>query len=469
MRRCLALGAALAFTTAAAAAQPPAPCRVPGLKNEVRCGAVTRPLDPARPDGPKIDVHYVVVPAAAQRRLPDPVFLLAGGPGQSAIAVAPSVLPLLARLANRRDLVFVDQRGTGKSAPLACDTPRHPPLAEQFDTAAMVARLRECRERLEKLAWGDLRFFTTPLAVHDLDAVRRALGADRVDVVGVSYGTRVALEWLRQFPASLRRVVLDGVAPPDMALPASFSADNQAAFDALAGAHPGLRDDWVRLLSRLPVEASAAHPVTGRRETFTLTRDAVLGLVRAPLYAPAYASALPQALAEAAAGRYDALVGLGSALGGQADGRIAMGMHFSVICAEDLPRLATRSEPPGADFGDAFASLYRGVCADWPRGDLPAAFTTIAPSPLPVLLVSGGADPATPPRHGERVARALGANAVHVVVVNAGHGVLATGCMREVLFRFVDAAEDRDALAVDAACAQRIPRPGAFRLPDPAR
>src|SRR5207244_725891 len=133
---------------------------VSGLKNEVQCGAVTRPLDPARPKGTTIEVHYVVVPAMARNKLADPLFMLAGGPGQSAIAVAPQVMPLFARLNNRRDIVFVDQRGTGRSAPLECEDPRHRPLADQADAERQLAQLMQCRDKLAQLPYGDLRFFT---------------------------------------------------------------------------------------------------------------------------------------------------------------------------------------------------------------------------------------------------------------------------------------------------------------------
>src|SRR5262249_11943097 len=113
-------------------------------------------------------------------------------------------------------------------------------------------------------------------------------------------------------------------------------------------------------------------------------------------------------------------------------------------------------------FGDEQRKLYERVCAAWPRGAVPAAFYAIPPSPAPVLVSSGGLDPVTPPRHGERVTRALGPKALHVVVPNAGHGVMAIGCMRDVIFRFIDAADDGAALAVDAGCVKGIPRPAAF-------
>jgi TAP-like protein len=137
-------------------------------------------------------------------------------------------------------------------------------------------------------------------------------------------------------------------------------------------------------------------------------------------------------------------------------------MHFSVVCAEDAPRLAEATDPAGADFGVSFADLYRKVCADWPRGAVPQAFYTLPPAPAATLVLSGGMDPATPPRHGERVTQALGAKARHVVVAHAGHGVLGVGCMRDVMFRFIDAPDDDSALKVDADCARAIPRPTVF-------
>ena len=304
--RAIAAVVALAWAGVAttAHAAPAQPCRVDGLAHEVLCGSVARALDPARPDGPQIEVHYVVVPALARRKLPDPVFLLAGGPGQSAISLAPQVMGVFARLNNRRDIVFVDQRGTGRSAPLDCDEPREAALAESADPQAQLRRLAACRERLLKLPYvrsaTDLGFFTTTLAMQDLDAVRQAIGAERINLVGASYGTRAGLEYQRQFPGAVRRSVLDGVAPPDMVLPASAAIDAQAALDALFAAcsaeaacareWPLLRQAWDGLLASLPRAVSVPDPLTGRVESFTMTRELLLGAVRAPLYVPTLAA-----------------------------------------------------------------------------------------------------------------------------------------------------------------------------------
>ena len=470
---------ALAVVAAARAETPAAltDCHVAGLRNGVLCGTLQRPLDPPHPERAQVSIRYVVVPAMARRKFADPVFLLAGGPGQSAVAVAAPTMALFSRLNNRRDIVFVDQRGTGGSAPLQCEDPEHETLAEQADPERQVRLAAQCKAELLKLPYvksaDDLRYFTTSIAVQDLDAVRRALGAEQIDLVGASYGTRVALEYQRQFPHAVRRSVLDGVAPPDMALPASFSLDNQAALDALLAAcaaeaackrdHGDLRARFESLLASLPRTVKAAHPLTGRSEQFVVGRDMLLGAVRNALYAPQIAAALPAAIDAAAGGDFAGLIGLNATFAARKSSRIATGMHLSVVCAEDMPRVATSADRPGADFGTSFASFYERMCATWPRGEVPPAFYTIAASAAPVLLLSGGLDPATPPRHGERVARALGPRARHVVVANAGHGVLGIGCMRDVLYRFIDAANDSDALAVDAGCVANVPRPPAFR------
>lgn len=487
--------------TAASAAAPGTltACRLRGLPQAARCGLLRRPLDPARPQGVLIDIHYAVVPALARRKADDAVFFFAGGPGQSAIDLAGPLAARYQRLGQRRDLVFVDQRGTGRSAPLKCldDDERTglQPLAERADEGQRLPRLRACRQALQALPHGDLRFYTTEIAMADVEAVRQALGVPRINAIGGSYGTRAVLSYQRQFPQAVRRAVLDGVAPPDMRLPDSGGRDNQAVLDALLAActaepactrrHPQLRAQWATLLASLPRSVVLPHPVSGRLETITLGRDTLLGLVRGPLYQPALAAALPEALAEAAAGRWAPLAALASQPGGPGGlGGLATGMHFSVVCAEDLgpnaPAAATTGPAqaaaasgvargaPGPGFGDSFAQLYQQACADWPRGTVSPAFYTLPPAPAPTWLLSGGLDPVTPPRHAARVAQALGAQARHIVVPNAGHGVAALGCLREAVMRFITTAADAEALATPADCGAGVPRPLAFVPPGAA-
>jgi len=397
------------------------------------------------------------------------VFFFAGGPGQSAIRLAAPLAAAHARLRQRRDLVFVDQRGTGLSAPLQCPDARGLPMAEAMSSAGQLRLLQRCQAELEKLPHGDLRFYTTTVAMQDFDAVRQQLGVARWNLIGASYGTRAALEYQRQFPQAVRRMLLDGMAPPDQTLPESMSGDAQAALDRMFSAceedarctqaYPQLRTRWQQLLQSLPREVSLPQPLTGAPERVMLEREALLRAVRLPLYAPAMSAALPAALHAATQGRFEGLGGLAGGLGLSGKDRLFEGMHFSVICAEDGPRLAPEGKASASrDFGDADARLYRAVCAQWPRGEVPAAFYKISAAQSPVLLLSGGADPVTPPRHGQRVAEALGAKALHLVAPNAGHGVMRTACLREPLLRFFNAASDDEALALKADCLERMPR-----------
>src|SRR5262245_61779293 len=265
----------------------------------------------------------------------------------------------------------------------------------------------------------------------DAEAVRVALRAPAVNLMGASYGTRAALDYMRQFPHAVRRAVLDGVAPADMVLPSAFSTDNQAALDgmfewcaadaACRARHPRLRAQWRGLLDGLPRTVRLVHPITGQAESLRLTRDELLGMVRTPLYVPALAAALPAAIDDASGGRFDALAALASALASPG-ATLYSGMHFSVVCAEDLSPLAHSTDRAGDDFGRAFAQLYEQACAAWPRGGVDRGFYATPPAPAATWLLSGGADPATPPRHGERIAQALGPKARHTLVPNAGHG-----------------------------------------------
>ena len=218
---------------------------------------------------------------------------------------------------------------------------------------------------------------------------------------------------------------------------------------------PNLRADWQTLLAAPAREARAINPATGREEPFTLDREVVKAAVRGPLYLPALAAGVPYAITEAAAGRFTPLLGIASALGSTSES-LAWGMHFSVVCSEDFLRAKA------GEAADSFSAMYGSICSAWPKAAMPERFYAIPAAQFPVLVISGGADPVTPPRHGEAAAKALGANARHVIVPQAGHGVMGIGCARDAVAKFIDAKSQADALAIDFACVTRIPRPGAW-------
>lgn len=469
----LGVGGALAGSAAELA-----PCRVKGLEQEALCGRLLRPLDPERAEGSTIELVYALLPALSRHKLPDPVLFVAGGPGQSAIGLAAPLAAQFAGLRNRRDLVFVDQRGTGRSAPLKCpdDEARTAsrPLADQLAIDAQIRSLERCRTTLERLPYGDLRRFTTANAAADLEAVRIALGAERIDLIGASYGTRVVLEYLRRFPQHVRRAVIDGVVPPDMNLPLSFARDAGAALERVfadcehdaecARRYPDLRGRWRRLMAAAAHPVTVAHPVTGVEERIEIAPAVLANLVRSALYSPVLASALPAAIAAADDGRVAPLLALTA--GG---GELAHGMHFSVVCAEDMRGPEPAAPVPVNEFEHGMLELYRQVCARWPALKPPAEFYTMPPAGAPTLVLSGGLDPVTGPRHGRRVAAALGDRALHIEAGNLGHGVMMTPCGRELVSAFVTAVDDAAAGKIDRRCAAAIPRPQIFIPPGGVR
>lgn len=482
----LALLAVLALPAAAGAAvtQPLAPCRLHGIERAVSCGAVSVPEDPDRPEDRMLSIRYAVVPALAKNKAADPLFVLAGGPGQAATKVAALMQPVMSRLNARRDIVYVDQRGTGGSNALACERQRSPlSIADSVDPTRALAQLTACVSVLQKHA--DTRQYATWIALRDLDAVRAALGAERINLWGGSYGTRAALEYLRQFPGRVRSVVLDGVAPATMALPASFAVDAEAALARLLDAcraeaacraqYPQLEAEIGRLLfvAGRGTRITLTHPLTGESESLLLDRTVLAGLLRAPLYVPQFASVLPFALAQAGRGNYDPLITLNSALAGRMGENFAEVMHFAVVCAEDLPRVtaAQREAAAATRFGTGFIELYERACTQVPVRPVPPDFYALPQADVPVLILSGGADPVTPPRHGEAVAQAL-PRALHRVAPNLGHGVSHHGCAPEMIARFVRQADapGRGPFAgiedgKDADCLARLPAPPAFRPP----
>jgi len=467
-----ALGSVDAFA-APAAAGPLSPCRITGLSQEIRCGEVEVPETPDTTTGRRLKIQFAVVPALAKNKAPDPVFVLAGGPGQPAMQIAPLAMPLLAQINTRRDIVFIDQRGTGKSNPLVCATDeKKPRLADSFDLQRQIERMGACLRSLD----ADPRQYATWIAVRDLDAVRALLGAGQVNLWGASYGTRVGLEYLRQFPDRVRTAVLDGVAPPDMRLPASFAVDGQAALDrmiagcakdtACAARFPAFATQVDALFKRFtsqPVPITLTDPLTGRSERMPFTRESMVAALRTPLYAPQLAVMLPYAVDRAASDDFTPLAAMIGSFGSNDSMKLAWGMHFAVICAEDMPRIdaADRAAAAATRFGTGFIELYERACKQIAYQPAPAEFYSLPTANVPVLLLSGGADPATPPRHAASVAKAL-PNSRHLIAPNIGHGVSAQGCAPEMLARFVRQASFE---GVDGACLERLPAPPFFRPP----
>jgi pimeloyl-ACP methyl ester carboxylesterase len=435
---------------------------------EAQCGTYSVAENPDDPHGRHIALNIAWLEAAGKNGgTPDPVFFLAGGPGQAATQVAAQVDMALRETRKQRDIVLIDQRGTGKSNPLDCRDAKGQPLrlddSAELDEAALDAYVGQCLKSLEGRA--DPRFYTTGDAIRDLDAVRAALGVAKINVIGGSYGTRVAQQYAMRYPQHTRSVVLDGVAPNRLVVGGEFAQRLEEALrkqDAQCAKLPACQARFGRdggdLIARLktlkarlttaPLPVSYRDPDTHELKHDVLTADTLTGLTHGVSYVPQLASLLPLVVSEAEQGRAESLMAIAKLWSGQVGGQLNRGMQWSVICAEDAPRYQPDPADAGTVLGPDMARMFFAACKQWPRGQVAADFTQPLKTDLPVLVISGELDPVTPPVYGEEVVKTL-PHGRHFVLRGQGHGGMSLGCMPKLLGQFFETA---DAKALDAKC-----------------
>lgn len=448
------------------------PCTVDEGPTDAYCGAYTVFENRETRQGRQIDLRMVVLPALSAESQPDPIFFLAGGPGQGAAEMARVIRDLIRPLQTERDIVLVDQRGTGKSHPLTCTAERDSLAAMNETDEAGLARLKKCLDAYD----ADTRLYTTTIAMDDLDEVRGHLGYDTINIIGGSYGTRAGLVYLRQHGDRVRSIVLDGVAPTNMRLPLFLARDAQRALDKLledceadAGCRakfPGLAARVPALFARLekaPAQVRLVHPRTGVAEQVTIDASFVASILHASLYSPLVASLVPELVTRAEADDFQAMLALAALNEGAAE-NMAIGMQLSVLCAEDHPFI-TPEDAETASAGTVFAKhLLRWrqqACDMWPRGMVAAGYHDPVTSDVPALVLSGDLDPVTPPAWGADAASHL-SRSKHVIVSGTGHGVTSTGCGLKMIRAFIKAGSTD---AVDASCATTPQRPPFFLTP----
>ena len=442
------------------------PCNNPTLTSEALCAKYEVYEDRVARTGRKIALNVILLPANSAKPAVDPLFYLAGGPGGAATAYASE--KFMDGLRRNRDVVLVDQRGTGDSNPLNCPSPgSKEDMRGYFGEPFPPERIRACRAELEKVA--NLQLYTTSIAMDDLDEVRGALGFDRINVYGGSYGSTAALVYLRLHPEHVRTVAVFGVAPPDAKLPLSFARSVQDAMNRLFadcaadspchGAYPNLESEFKTVLSQFdkgPVQMKVPNVYSGQEQGVTVTRDAFVDGIRQLLYVPNAAAALPALIHLGAQGNPGALVGTAFQVVVQIDRQIARGMQFSVICSEDTPFITEADiKQSSADsfYGDSRTRPTIRACAEWPRATVPANFLDPIKSDAPVLLVSGELDPVTPPWLAEGVVRNL-SHSRHIIIHNGTHN--SYECVENLVADFVDKGS---ADGLDTSCIDKIRRP----------
>lgn len=456
------------------------PCNVstqtPNLTKDAVCGKFEVFEDRATKAGRRIALNMLILPALSAKPSPDPVFVLAGGPGQGAAAVVKSAGDYLITLRRERDLVFIDQRGTGESNPLNCARAGNKDeMAGFFAPSANLDGLRECRAQLEKNA--DLSQYTTSIAMDDLDEVRSALGYDKINLHGGSYGTFAGLVYIRQHGDHVRSAMLEGVSPVEAKIYLPFAKGVEHSLERLfadcaadkdcSGAFPNLRAEFKELASKLekkPATFESTNPITGKRESITLSRDNFAEQVRALLYFPIYRRWLPVLIHEAdkenpgpfASIAYVNIRGIGD--------QLATGMSFSVVCSEDVPAITAseiKQSTDGTFYGDYRIRTALKACEQWPKGKVAPGFNEPVKSNVPVLMISGDLDPVAPPQAAGGALRFL-PNGRQITILNTGHFFRFEG----VDNLYAEFVKKGSAKGLDDSCARDIELPPfVIRLP----
>lgn len=420
-------------------------------------------------EGKMIHLDIVVLPARSENPKPDPIFWIAGGPGQAAATLWQRSLNDWMR--EDRDMVFVNQRGTGGDNALRCDITGHDDDIQTYlDPLFDPDAFRRCAEQLGETF--DLRMYSTPIAMDDLNEIREALGYETINLVGGSYGTRASLIYLRRHPDTVRSVILNGVAPVSFLNPLYHAREAQRAldliFDACAAdpactdAFPDLRHQFDTIMSRLdegPVMTRVQHPTTGQPVEVRLSKAGFTGALRVLTYYDI--SQIPMHINDAFNGDFETFAQRGVAQARGLRQSIALGMLLSVTCGEDVVRIDPDSIDEltrGTYYGDARVRAQIAVCEFWPKSDPGEDYGEPVSADVPVLLLSGTYDPVTPPSWAVDAARHL-PQSLHIEVPGS-HGV-SSPCLTEIQHAFLERASVDE---LDIECVNTMRR-SAFDLP----
>jgi pimeloyl-ACP methyl ester carboxylesterase len=428
-------------------------CRLPKLAAAAQCATIEVPEDRSRPGGRTITLSVAILPANTLSPDADPLFMLPGGPGQSGEALVP-VAAALDGVRRTRDIVLIDPRGGGKSAPLKCAAlSLRDPLDDLVDPDHGATAAPRCLAELQASGSVDVSRYNTMESVADVDAVRTALGYERVNLWGGSYGTRVAQEYARRHPERVRSMVLDGAAPPAMRITLDIWPAREAALgDVLAActedaacsrAYPNLNATLARIKATLDPTRSIliADPRSGATRDVPMSFEVVIGALQALIYAPELASLIPPLIARADAGDFAPLIAAATISAADLEQTVNLALYYAVTCAEDAPRVtpAEVDRLAATMRAPSLAQRSAAACAGWPRVTLPEDFNAPLNVAVPTLILSGSLDPVTPPSAGALVAASL-PNARHVVASGYGHIVTPHACAPRLVEKFVDAA-----------------------------
>lgn len=445
-------------------------CEIRGVA-KAKCGTYDVYENRATKKGRKITLKIVLIPATGDKREPDPFVYFAGGPGGSATEDASGLAQAFPQILAHRDMLFVDQRGTGGSHPLDCKFYDPADLQTYLGYFFPLDDVRKCREQLETNS--DLKLYTTTIAADDMDEVRAALGYERFNLFGGSYGTRAALTYLKRHPQHVRTALLQGISPTDHFMPSDFPQQTERALQGVLSecladktcseAFPNIKEETKSVLAELikgPVEVEVQKPKSNDKVKVKLSRDLAAEAIRYMLYAPVPAGRVPLMLHLASQGNYVPLTYAAIQYRTNLVSSGSNGMYLSVTCAEDLPWIKPgEGERMAANtfLGDYRLRQQREACTLWPRGEIERDYAQPVKSDLPVLILTGQWDPVTPPSNAERVAKTL-TNSLNIVVPSGAHGLDGLEGMDCIDNLIVDFVERGASKGLDTSCVKSIHR-----------
>ncbi len=443
------------------------------VTQSAECGNFLVKENPQNNSSRLISLNILRLPAINPMSQQDPLFIIAGGPGQSAVALAESFHQAFSDVRKNRDFIFLDQRGTGKSSPLNCEI--ESAKADEHSPVQQKVLLREAIQKCIEMHRDHAPYYTTNYAVADLDMIREAMGYKKINLWGGSYGSRVVLEYLRRYPTQARSGVIDGVAPVDIALPwfmerdvlAALTAINQQCVQAvecnrLYGDILQKAKEASELLHKTPVKVSIPHPRTQEQLVVSVDAESFASVIQLALYSRDLSTLLPQMIHNAFVGDYQLVASLMNLAKAKNEAmKISYGMHYAVVCNEDYPLYKDKKAEESNVFLHAHSvQKYSEVCSQWPTAKLPSDYWQPFKSEIPVLILSGEVDPVTPPAWGALAKKSL-KNATEIIAPGGHHIVTQEGCITQLIAAFI---ERGDGQQLNSSCVKNI-KPLAIWLP----
>jgi pimeloyl-ACP methyl ester carboxylesterase len=427
-----------------------------------RCGSFEVAENPAEPAGKRISLRVAIAPATGKSTEPDPVFIFAGGPGQAASETWVMIQSTLNKIRKTRDIVMIDQRGTGGSNKLECVSELEEDLNREIDLELIRTETEKCLAGLD----GDPRFYTTTIAMNDYNLVRQAMGYDKINLMGVSYGSRAAQVYLRQFPDTVRSVTLDSVVPMQLALGQEHAVmldrsvqnviEDCAGDETCNSLFPHQAEELNALFTRLrnePQQITITNPISGEPQEILVTADTLGVSMRFLSYASETQAMIPLLVHEAiTTGDLTRLATQALLVMTGLNEMLSKGMELSVMCSEDYPFMDFSADYSTTLMGNLLLEIVGLQCGIWPRGEVAEDFHQPVVSEVPVLLMSGERDPVTPPSYAARVAETF-SNSLNLVAHGQSHSVMKNICLRDITTEFIEKGSVED---LDTSCVENI-------------